>query len=249
MDEHSGTQRRRARGGRLAWSTLAGAGMLVAGACGWILGSHYGGRPGQGPLPVLGQAPHYHLSNQHGRPVDDGRFHGKVQVVTFLFPYCTTYCPLITAHLVGFEHLLARAGLADRVAVVSFNVDPGNTGPAQMRAFLSQYGWNPDDPHWQYLTGSPSAIRRVVTGGFHVSFAREPLAPPGGDTRGGEALAPQPEVRNPLAEKAGVGYDVTHNDALELVDAKGRIRLVRTQADTVSEEELLREVRKLLNEG
>jgi protein SCO1 len=102
----------------------------------------------------------------------------KIQLVTFLFPYCTTLCPLITAHLVNLENLGLRPnGIEDKVEIVSFEVDPAHTGPPQMRAFLRQYGWNPQDPHWQYLTGSPADVRRVVQNGFGVWYKRAAWLP------------------------------------------------------------------------
>ncbi len=162
-------------------------------APGWLRGLRYGAlaavlllagfvagvfaeraRSGPAPLADLGPAPQYTLTNQLGRKVSSKRFAGKVRVVTFLFPYCTTYCPLIAAHLMGFERLmvLAQSGLQDKVEIVSFNIAPDAAGPKQMREFLHQYGWDPKDPHWQYLTGSKAQIRRVVTGGYHVAYRR-----------------------------------------------------------------------------
>ncbi|HZD92571.1 MAG TPA: SCO family protein [Pseudolabrys sp.] len=201
------------------------------------------------PLADLGPAPQYALTNQLGQPVASTRFAGKVQVVTFLFPYCTTYCPLIAAHLMGFERFLALAqgGLRDKVEIVSFNVAPGAVGPQQMREFLHQYGWNPKDPHWQFLTGSKGDIRRVVTNGYHVAFRR--VAEGGSETDAGPAETPQLTVSNPLAEKAKPGYDITHNDAIEIVDPQGRIRKIYDDADVVSNEQLYRDVARLLKNG
>ncbi len=197
-------------------------------------------------LPVLGQAPSYQgLIDQTGATVDSSDFHGKVQVVTFLFPYCTTYCPLIAAHLAGFESVLKRAGLQDKVKLVAFDVDPANTGRPEMRAFLKEYGWNPDDRHWEFLTGKPKTIRRVVTGGFHVAYRR--VREGDSDTQGEPSLTPQPEVINKLARTAKVDYDISHNDGLVLVGPNGRLRKVYDQADMVSNRELLTEVRQLLN--
>jgi protein SCO1/2 len=221
------------------------AAVLMAGAIGWLLGVESSSATTAAPEPVLGKAPSYRgLTNQLGRTVGSARFKGKVQVVTFLFPYCTTYCPLIAAHLVGFERLLDRAGLQNRVEIVAFNVDPAGTGPRQMRAFLKEYGWNPADPHWQYLTGQPKTIRRIVTGGFHVAYSK--TIGDDADQAGGPALTPQPTVVNPLAEKAHVGYDITHNDGLVIVDTQGRIRRFFDQADVVSGQSLLRAIRPLL---
>ncbi len=201
------------------------------------------------PFPVLGRVPDYVLTNQLGRQVRSSSFHGKVQVVTFLFPYCTEYCPLIASHLKSAEQALVAAGLAGKVQFVAFNVDPGDTGPKTMAAFLKQYGWDPANPHMQYLTGKPEEIRRVVTGGFHVDYRKVPESLVRRQTRIAEQhdwYTPPPEVRNRLAQEAKPDYDVTHNDALILVDPEGRMRRIYQDADRISNQELVNAVRHLL---
>jgi protein SCO1/2 len=201
-------------------------------------------------LPVIRPAPAYTLTDQLGQPVSSKSFRGKVQIVSFLFPYCTTMCPLIAAHLANFENLGARpAGIADKVAIVSFNIDPAGTGPAQMRAFLKQYGWNPNDLHWQYLTGSRAAIRRVVRDGFGVAYQRVSLSSESrGGSHGGVLPVVQPEVVNEIAEKAHPDYDIAHDDVIEVVDQQGRIRKIFENADTVGWTRLMRVVTDLLGE-
>lgn len=200
-------------------------------------------------LPVIGQAPAYTLTNQLGQPVRSSEFAGKVRVETFLFPYCTDYCPLIAAHLVGLERALQTAGFANRVQLIAFNVDPAHTGPKVMAAFMRQYGWNPQNTRWQYLTGTPDLVRQVVTGGFHVDYERVPEAVADAQARKAEQqglYTPPPEVSNALAAKARPDYDVTHNDSLILVDPQGRIRRVYPEADRVTDQALVADIRSLL---
>jgi protein SCO1 len=226
---------------------LATAAAIVAAA---LLGFLIGEREfaGRNPaLPVIGRTPAYTLVNQLGERISSRSFRGKVEIVTFLFPYCTTLCPLIAAHLANFENLEARpAGIAKKVAIVSFNLDPAATGPPQMRAFLKQYGWDPEDLAWQYLTGSPAAIRRVVRDGFGVAYQKVPLSSESG---AGARRVVQPEVVNPLAQQAHVRYDIVHDDVIEVVDQKGRIRTIYQNANTVGPGRLLRVVQALLGEG
>lgn len=217
--------------------------LLAGGVAGWLIAQSTNTRAAKA-LPVLGKAPQFSgLTNQLGERVDSSRFDGKVQVVTFLFPYCTTYCPLITAHLAGLESTLKLARLQDKVEIVAYNVDPGGAGTGQMRAFLKEYGWNPETPNLEFLTGTPQQIHRVVDGGYHVAYQKVPNgAAPGG----GPELTPQPEVVNKVAAKAKVDYDIVHNDALEIVDPKGRIRKFYPQADVVSNARLLTAIKSLL---
>ena len=232
----------------LRTGVLAGVLLLIGFAAGGYV-EHV--RSGPPKLPDLGTAPQYTLTNQLGQSVSSKAFAGKVQVVTFLFPYCTTYCPLIAAHLMGFERLmvLAQTGMQNKTEIVSFNVAPGAVGPKEMREFLHQYGWDPKDPHWQFLTGSKAEIRRVVTAGYHVAFQRIANSDNGSDGYADASRAPQITVSNPLAEKAKPNFDISHNDAIELVDAKGRIRKIYNDADTVSNERLWRDVGRILKGG
>ncbi len=237
-------------GGRIAGFGLAA--LLVAaaaGVTGWWLGRHHAAP--RTTLPVLFKAPQYRdLINQNGAHVASDRFDGKVQVVTFLFPYCNTFCPVVATHLVGFENMLAGTPLVRRVEVVAFDVDPGGSGPRQMRAFLQEYGWNPASPRWQYLSGTPAQIRRVVTQGYHVDYQKV------GDTGSSDAQAsaalavggsdPQPIVANPLADAAHVDYDITHEDVMMIVDPAGRVRAVFDQADAVGKAQLFAAVRAVL---
>ena len=231
-------------GRKPGWTPLLALVLLLAGgAGGWLLG-HQARTSASKALPILGQAPQFRgLTNQLGERVDSSRFDGKVQVVTFLFPYCTTYCPLIVAHLAGLESTLKLAGLQDRVDIVAYNIDPGAAGPQQMRAFLKQYGWKPNESNLQFLTGTPDEIHRVVVSGYHVAFQK---VPNGADAGGGPEQTPQPEVVNKLAAEASIDYDILHNDALEIVDTQGRIRKFYPQADVVSNTRLMKAIKDLL---
>ena len=191
-------------------------------------------------LPVYGRAPAYILTDQLGRRVSSSNFTGKVQVVTFLFPYSTEYCPLIAQWLVRTEKILARDGLADRVQLVSFNVDPAHADPPVLSAFMRQYGWKPEDTRWEYLTGAPGTIRRIVTGGYHIGYQQV-------GSKAGIHDAAGPHAYNPLARRAQPDYDVEHNDDVVLVDSDGRIRAVISSAYKITPRQIVSMVRKLWN--
>lgn len=190
-------------------------------------------------LHTYGHAPAYVLTNQLNHRVESSNFTGKVQIVTFLFPYCTEYCPLIAAWLVRTGKMLQRENLVDRVQLISFNVDPAHTGPAVLRVFMSQYGWNSNDTHWQYLTGSPRMIRQVVTDGFHISYQQV--------ERKTEQKVDGPHGWNPLANRIKPDYDVKHNDDVVLIGPDGRLRAIIPSAYKVTPQQIITIVRKLLN--
>lgn len=187
----------------------------------------------------FGRAPAYTLTDQRGRRVESRQFDGKVQVVSYLFPYCTTYCPVIARNLVLLDRQLSHDHLDQRVQLVAFNVDPGGAGPAQLRAFWSEFGGDPADPHFSFLTGTPAQIHAVVADGFHVDYERVP----GGDAS--DATSP-PTVPNPLAQRAHVNYDVEHNDFLEIVGPQGRIRQIFDNGSQVTPGQLVPAIRAAL---
>lgn len=231
------------------------AALIIGIAAGALFGYWRGGTQRHGPpaFPVLGRAPAFTLTNQLGAAVSSQQFAGKVQVVTFLFPYCTNYCPIIATHLTALEQTLRQMHwLGSKVVLVTFNVDPAGAGPKQLRAFLAEYGADARDPGWQFLTGTPAAIRHVVRDGYHVSYQRVSLAQENREIarekRAGDYV-PEPQALNPLAERAHVDYDVVHNDLLAVVDAQGRIRKVYSDADVVSEQRLIRAIGRLMGAG
>jgi len=203
------------------------------------------------PLPVLGQVPDYTLTDQLGRTVSSASFQGKVRVVTFLFPYCSGYCPLIAHNLLTLERALRTGGMSDRVQLVAFDVDPEGTGPDQLRTFQQQYGWDPHDTRWEFLTGAPDEIRRIVTGAYGVDYRKvsdEGEAAAAADSTAGDVV-PEPEVRNDLAAAADVDYDIIHNDLLAVVDTRGRIRQTFGEADRITDDQVVAVIRRLLAEA
>lgn len=201
------------------------------------------------PLPVMGLAPDYALMNQWAEPVNAHEFAGRVQIVSFLFPYCTNYCPLIAAKLTKIAGRIQDAHLQNSVRIVSFNVDPEHTGPVQMRAFMRQYGWNPRDLMWQFLTGKPDAMRRVIAEGFHVYYRTISLATEAANrSRALRAsdYVPEPTMHNALAKQAKPDYDVVHNDVIVIVGQHGHLRRYFMNGSQVSTREIMVTLRQLL---
>lgn len=196
-----------------------------------------------------GDAPSYTLTDQNGRRFSSAQLRGEVQVVSYLFPYCTSFCPLTARTMKVAEDRLRSDGLMGKVAFVAFDVDPANSGPAQERAFLQEFGISPADPAWHYLTGTPAEIRRVVHGGFHIYFQKVSIAAEKRaarrEKRQGTYIA-QPDEPNPLASKAAVNYDIVHNDSIEIVGPAGRIVYYTSFGDKISAAQLVAGVKAAL---
>ncbi|MDQ1723740.1 MAG: hypothetical protein QOG52_768 [Frankiaceae bacterium] len=189
----------------------------------------------------LGAAPSYTLTDQNAKQVSSSAFNGKIQVVSFLFPFCTTYCPYTTHQLSVLEKRLADAGLADKVQFVAFNLAPADSGPSDLATYLSQYGVAPTDPHWSFLTGTQADVDAAVRGTFGVQYQKIPLDT--GHPNGADAVPVQP---NALAEAKHVNFDIVHNEVITIVGPDGVIRGAFDHVVDVTTNELYDTVTKLL---
>ncbi len=103
-------------------------------------------------------APAFQLTDQAGQPVSLASLHGKVVLMTFLDPVCTTDCPIIAAE---FKETGVLLGSADKnVELVAVVANPIYRSVAFTRAFDREEGLN-TVPNWLYLTGSLSQLTRV----------------------------------------------------------------------------------------
>jgi cytochrome oxidase Cu insertion factor (SCO1/SenC/PrrC family) len=103
-------------------------------------------------------APNFTLTSQAGRQVSLTSLRGKVVLLAFLDPVCTTDCPVIAAEMRVADTLLgSKASDTELVAVVA---NPTYTSLAYTRAFDQQVGLN-TVPNWLYLTGSVSQLAAV----------------------------------------------------------------------------------------
>jgi cytochrome oxidase Cu insertion factor (SCO1/SenC/PrrC family) len=119
-----------------------------------IIAEALAGSSGQFDTP----APGFTLTSQDGRPVSLASLRGKVVLLTFLDPVCTTDCPLIAQEMRSADTLLgAKASNTELVAVVA---NPTYTSIAYTRAFTSQENLG-QVPNWLYLTGSLSQLADV----------------------------------------------------------------------------------------
>ncbi|HZD52245.1 MAG TPA: SCO family protein [Woeseiaceae bacterium] len=150
-------------------------------------------------------------------------------------------CPLVAANLAGFyESVVQNSDLKGHIAFVFFNVAPADAGPAEMRAFLKQYGWKPDDPAVQFLTGSPEEIKRIVEQGYHIAYYRTQEDGAGEDAAG-------IRIENALANRAKPDFDVKHADTIEVVDGAGQIQQIFSDGTRVDDMRLQAAINPLLN--
>ena len=108
--------------------------------------------------PLNFRAPAFQLTNQDGRQVSLASLRGKVVLMTFLDPVCTSDCPLIAQEFRQADRLLA--GQQRQVELVAVVANPIYNGVSYTQAFDRQEHMN-TLPNWDYLTGSVTQLKKV----------------------------------------------------------------------------------------
>jgi len=103
-------------------------------------------------------APGFQLTDQNGQSVSLAGLRGKVVLMTFLDPVCTTDCPIIGQELKEAGVLLGPAD--SKVELVAIVANPTYRAVTFTQAFDRQEGLD-TVPNWLYLTGSLSQLGQV----------------------------------------------------------------------------------------
>jgi cytochrome oxidase Cu insertion factor (SCO1/SenC/PrrC family) len=105
-------------------------------------------------IPAYG----FQLTDQNGHPVSLATLRGKVVLMTFLDPVCTTDCPIIGAE---FKQAGVLLGAADKdVELVAVVANPIYRSAEFTQAFDREEGLS-TVPNWLFLTGSVSELGQV----------------------------------------------------------------------------------------
>ncbi|HEX6952788.1 MAG TPA: SCO family protein [Gaiellaceae bacterium] len=107
-------------------------------------------------VPLSAVAPGFTLTDQFGKRISLQSLRGKVVVVSFNDPECTTICPLTTTALLRAKKLLGPAG--SKVELLGIGANPEKTEVKWVRAYSRAHGML---HKWRFLTGSLPELRRV----------------------------------------------------------------------------------------
>ena len=141
--------------------------------------------------PMDSKAPPFSLTDQNGKQVSLASLRGKVVLLTFLDPVCTSDCPQIAQEFRGVDQVLgAKARDVELVAVVA---NPLYRSVAYTRAFDAEERMT-SVPNWLYLTGSLAQLQQawknyaiaaqiVPSGGMIAHSDVAYIIDPGGYTR------------------------------------------------------------------
>lgn len=112
-----------------------------------------------GPLtPVDAPAPSLRLTDQEGKIVTLSSLRGKVVVLTFLDPVCTSDCPLIAQEMRETDEGLGS--FHRHVVFGAVVANPIYRAVSDTRAFDAAEGMN-RLPNWLYMTGSVAALEHT----------------------------------------------------------------------------------------
>jgi cytochrome oxidase Cu insertion factor (SCO1/SenC/PrrC family) len=108
--------------------------------------------------PLNFTAPAFSLTDERGSQVSLASLRGKVVLLTFLDPVCTSDCPLIAQEFRAADQLLG--GRAHDVQLVAIVANPEYRSVIYTRAFDRQEGLSAV-PNWLFLTGSLSQLQHT----------------------------------------------------------------------------------------
>lgn len=104
------------------------------------------------------KAPGFSLTSQSGALVSLARLHGKVVLLTFLDPVCTSDCPVIAQEFRQADQVLGAS--ARNVELVAVVANPIYRSVQYTRAFDRQERLT-GLPNWLFLTGSLAQLQQV----------------------------------------------------------------------------------------
>jgi cytochrome oxidase Cu insertion factor (SCO1/SenC/PrrC family) len=157
--------------------------------------------------PLNFTASGFSLTSQHGRPVSLRSLRGKVVLLTFLDPVCTSDCPLIAQEFKQAGRLL---GAADQhVELVAIVANPVDYQLGYTRAFDQQEGMA-GVRNWLFLTGSLPQLEKVWRA-YGIAADIEPAGAMIGHSEIAFAIDARGRVRQEMGFDPGPGTAATES--------------------------------------
>lgn len=172
-------------------------------------------------LPIHGEMPAFDLVDHRGEPADRGDYRGGGPVIAnTVFTRCPTVCPVFTMKMQEVQD--RTEDLGDELRLISFTVDPSHDTPERLAEYIGDY--EVDETRWTFLTGEEDDVERTVRDGLHIAMEKQGEFPSG---------AP----------------DIAHNTHFILFDAELNVRGYYDSNREEEIDELIRDARRLADEG
>jgi cytochrome oxidase Cu insertion factor (SCO1/SenC/PrrC family) len=166
--------------------------------------------------PLDGPAPAFTLTDQHGRDVTLASLRGKVVLLTFLDPVCTSDCPLEAQE---FRQAGQQLGAdSRRVELVAIVANPVDYQLGYTQAFDQQERLD-GVPNWLFLTGDPAVLAKVWAA-YGVTAQIEAAGSMIGHSENAYVIDSHGRLRQEMNFDPGPGTTATQSSfAAELTDA------------------------------
>jgi protein SCO1/2 len=113
------------------------------------------------PLPTIKALPNYELTNGFGKPFGSKILKGRVYIANFMTTKASA------EQQVEMDKIQKRVrGLGQKVALISFTLDPVNDTPDVLYKYAREKRANPFV--WTFLTGEKSAVENLIVEGFGI---------------------------------------------------------------------------------
>jgi protein SCO1/2 len=164
--------------------------------------------------PVVAEAPSFALVADDGSAFASDRLRGHAWLASFLYTSCPGPCPRLVEKLKRLRSDIP----AERLAFVSFSVDPETDTPEVLRKYKAAHGIDAGD-RWTFVTGPVAEVTAIVQRGFLTGLQKE----------------------DPASAEGGV----SHGTRVALVDADGHVRGFYSTEDDADFQRLKRDVSAL----
>lgn len=168
-------------------------------------------------LPEFGVVPQFQFQDQTGVSFSSEALKNKVWVAGFIFTRCKGPCPLISSKM---AELKKRLSYSDRLAFVSFSVDPEHDTPEKLATYAEKFK-REGKPQWYFLTGAKEKIYELAIKTFMQTASSD-------------------DAQSDIQQK------FMHGTRLTLVDAEGRIRGFYNISDEGGIDKLELDIRSIL---
>jgi protein SCO1/2 len=114
-------------------------------------------------LIVIGKAPAFQFTNQHGKTISEKEYAGSVYVVEFFFTTCPSICPIMNRNLVQLQYEFRNNPY---FGIASFTINPEHDTRKVLKEYAEAY--HITHTRWHLLTGDREKIYQLANTGFNL---------------------------------------------------------------------------------
>lgn len=114
-------------------------------------------------LIIIGKAPAFQFTNQHGKTISEKEYAGSVYVVEFFFTTCPSICPIMNRNLVQLQYEFRNNPY---FGIASFTINPEHDTPKVLKEYAEAY--HITHTRWHLLTGDREKIYQLANTGFNL---------------------------------------------------------------------------------